>query len=349
MKNIAFYPCKLEHIEYLEYLYDEKNNEFNVFIGYPQFWEKPIINRDNVNYFNDLFDEKMNLVDEIYILNVEEIPNILEYLISYFEFIKTNNQDLIIRILSKDSDLLKGVANYDFLKLLDKKNFKFDVGKSKLYKSNSIIIGMGKILSAIETDKFLFQILKNYEDAGFNVKVISHNPNNSILKSFVPFPKNFMNESNERSILLLNEYIEFVESKFNPDIIIIDFPKSIIKFSDHIFEDFGISSFIITQSMEFDYFFTIGTLNINDFDLIENLNEVFSKKLGVETDCFLLQNYFLDLNDVAETQRIGFRKNMDMEFERKRHDLITIVKNKSDLKKSVDQSIKKLISYACNL
>ncbi|WP_159723784.1 hypothetical protein [Enterococcus sp. CSURQ0835] len=346
-KNIMIFPCKSEHKDLIGYLIDYIDDSKGITLVTPKNWSKPVILNRDLSYIDDILSSNLENIEELLVLNVEELQHIDLYLKKVFDMFDAHN--IPVKLLCNDTEIIHKYRNYNNVIPPATSKFYFDKNKKSLYKPQAIIMGLGKILSVMNTDKYILSILKIYNKKGLTVKIISDNPNYLYLDCVLPFPTNFMKEESDNSILLLNEFIESVDKEFKPDLILIDFPKAMMKFSEFWCEDFGVSSFVISQAVDFDYFYVLGPLDINDEELINTLISVFEKKLNIYADKFLLENSFLDLNDLRESDRIGFRENNSEKLRIANHKNVSIPIHDTDCFNVIEESITKLSEYEVNI
>lgn len=340
MKRIILYPCGESDTLFIKHLV-KTYLDTNFVVISPEQWEKPDAGiYPNLIYSTD-YNKFMKDVNDIYILDKKEIQYMKKQIIELVN--KASSHNKLVTFLSPVEEI--GIESLH-VKYIENFPFNFDSNRDKLYVPQATIIGLGKQIEDLDTSQHLFNLIEQFSKKGLNVVVISENNNCKLLNNYFKFPKNFLHEFPLfNSIKLLNSFIEELDNKYAPDIIFIDIPNSLIKFSNDIVDDYGVSSYIISQSITFDYFLFLGTLDVNFNELIKKLSHVFEVRLNIKVDQYLLINKFLDIVDYSETKNIKYRNNDEKINAEPSHQTVKVIDEDFKYDLIVDECLKQLTAY----
>lgn len=172
------------------------------------------------------------------------------------------------------------------------------------YEPNALVIGIGKLLNNMGTFSILCQCVKGYHDRGFKVSIISNNGNNQLF-GFNSYPTGkFSPES-------INRLIRKIEDRDNPDVIILDFPDSIMKYSNRLYNNFGVYSYIISQAVSIDYFILVSQVLFYNEDLCDHLKKLVNYRFDCDLDAIYISNYYFDEGDSDEMYKLIIRESND--------------------------------------
>lgn len=148
-----------------------------------------------------------------------------------------------------------------------------------------------------ETGKFSTQleIKTNLEKMGYKVCLIGSRSYCEFL-NFHSFP-NFMSQSNyteSEKIYLFNRYIKDLEKIENPDVIVISVPGGIVPYDQKINNNFGITSFLVSQALTPDA--SVLCLYHEEYtsEYLSLIANTVKYRFGFEIDAFNIINRQID-------------------------------------------------------
>lgn len=174
----------------------------------------------------------------------------------------------------------------------------------KLYKPEAIVIGVGKIINKIDVTYSIYNMVNKYKRDGYRVAVVSDNENFCFFKeTFFKYPQKFLSNelNNNERIIYFNRFLKYIEHCFHPEVIVIEFPEQMMKFSDDCIGDFGVLSYSIAQAVEIDYF--VLEIDINSYDL-QLVNNYYKYRFGFEIDAVIITNVVVDVSCSLEDKEI---------------------------------------------
>lgn len=219
----------------------------------------------------------------------------------------------------------------------------------KMYKPDAILVGIGKTIDKLETTYSTYNIMNRYKKIGYRVAIISANENLCFLgKSFYKYPEKFLtNElSEDEKVLYFNRFLKYVDYSFHPEIIIVEFPEQMMRYTEECIGEFGVQTYIVSQAVNFDYFILVSDINNYDMQL---LNTYYKYRFGLEIDAIVMSNMVVDFSCSLEDKEIitYFLNREDVEafiieFEKEFSYYIINASIKSQYKDLVEESIKAL-------
>lgn len=156
---------------------------------------------------------------------------------------------------------------------------------------NKPIIFVGGIKETSEIAWLSYQIKKRFEKRKLKSIVISRY-GCSIDQERYPYPDEFVSDriSAEYKVLLLNQYLQFLIRKHEPDVILIEVIGGPLRFDYHVFNYFGVYYYITSQAVSADLF--LCTLPIGEYDdaYFTKLNDYIRHKFDLTIDGACLMN-----------------------------------------------------------
>lgn len=327
-KKVLIYPFSNKFFPVMKAMIN-KTDEYEIVSAVtPKTWflagEKDDVSKiNNSDYFGIAISN--NFIEEIERCDTVIIANCNNEKIMYNDIvdkIKTSikfNKNIICCFELENKDIL------EINKLSQKSNVKFEY-LNELYKSpkeiemieqqevdkharmckiDSTIIFVGKLLDELESTFSLVSISENYKKQGYDVVTISLNNNCRIL-DYLSFPNSIfeLNISIERKIVLFNYFIKEIEKKYRPDLIVIQLPGGMMKYSDIITNGFGVYPYLISQAISSDYFVLVTPFNEMEEEFHEKLNECFWHRFGFKIDMVNMLNTALDVSSSIEQDKV---------------------------------------------
>ncbi|MFZ2539326.1 MAG: TIGR04066 family peptide maturation system protein, partial [Oscillospiraceae bacterium] len=91
--------------------------------------------------------------------------------------------------------------------------------------------------------------------------------------------------TNEQKINTINTMLKDLEYSEKPDIIIIQIPDAMLRFSDIITNKFGVNAFLISQAVQPSYFLCTTMCDMLESEGLKDISNCFSKRFGYPIDC----------------------------------------------------------------
>ena len=188
-----------------------------------------------------------------------------------------------------------------------------------LIRHDSIVVGIGELFDKIDDISLTVNVTESFKAKGYRVLTISKDMCAYILGYNVYLDNIFrMNENEDMKIRRLNSYISELENKYNPDIIVLQFPDGMLKVSPLHNDGFGTRSFMLSQAVMLDHFMLITPQLMDEFytdSSLEKLNRIFSARYGIEIDSIFIKDIMFDaeyVDNMRETKYItSDAKNTD--------------------------------------
>ena len=165
-----------------------------------------------------------------------------------------------------------------------------------LYNPKVPVIYIGGLLESIDSFDISLQIKLAMEKLDYKISLITNETDGKLFGT-INYPKSFMgiNESPVDQILSINRWVQAIDYVEKPDIILMDIPKGMIKYSDSFHNSFGIYAYMIAQAILPDYIILTLPPTIIAKEYIDGLNKYFETKLGKEIDVFNVTNAIYDI------------------------------------------------------
>lgn len=165
-----------------------------------------------------------------------------------------------------------------------------------LYNPKVPVIYIGGLLESIDSFDISLQIKLAMEKLDYKISLITNEADGKLFGA-INYPKSFMgrDESPVDQILSINRWVQAIDYVEKPDIILMDIPKGMIKYSDSFHNSFGIYAYMIAQAISPDYLILTLPPTIIAKEYIDGLNKYFETKLGKEIDVFNVTNAIYDI------------------------------------------------------
>lgn len=327
-KKVLIYPFSNKFFPVMKAMINKADEYEIVSVVTPKTWFLAREN-DDVSKFNNSdplgiaisndFEEEIKKCDTVIIADCNNEKLIYSHIIQKIKTSIELNKNIICCFKLDDKDVLeinelckRSTIKFEYLNEADKSDEAIDILKkqivnncTKIYKPDSTVIFVGKLLDELESTFSLVSISENYKKEGYNVVTISLNSNCKIL-DYLSFP-NFMFESNtpiEEKIFMFNFFIKQIEIEYKPDLIIVQLPGGMLKYSDIITNGFGIYPYLISQALSSDYFVLVTPLDETDKEFFEKISECFWHRFGFKIDAVNMLNAALDIDDSIERHKV---------------------------------------------
>lgn len=186
----------------------------------------------------------------------------------------------------------------------DKIISEYDIN-DKLYNIETPIVCIGCLFPNIgyQCDAlFLAEILSKQ---GYKVSVVSKNGNIKLAGGFViPDAEEGMLDSSY--IVQINHFVKMIEKRTYPDIILIDIPGAMMKYTNEIHNDFAIEAFCFSQALDSDYFILKSLIGEYPEEFYCRLSECFEHKYGFGIDKVCIDNRIIDFSESLEFRQVVY-------------------------------------------
>lgn len=164
------------------------------------------------------------------------------------------------------------------------------------YHTQIPVIIVGGMFETYELSCIPLLLKKSLDEKGYNAAILSNDPTTTLVGT-VPFPEEFVNSSRsiEYRIMLLNQYIKRMCSYHKPDVIIIQIPDGVMRFSDKFPNSFGSYAYMISESVSSDYMIYSTPEGIIDLKEISILTEYLRSKFDFSVETIHLNNCVINV------------------------------------------------------
>ncbi|WP_143316279.1 TIGR04066 family peptide maturation system protein [Clostridium sp. HBUAS56017] len=338
-KKVLIYPFSNKFFPVMKELIN-KTDEYEIMsVVTPKTWFLVKENNDvseinNSNYLgiaiSNNFIEEIEKCDTVIIADCNNEKIMYSDIVSKIRTSIKFNKNVICCFKLEDKDILqinelskKSNVKFEYLNEVDKslegietlEQDKVDI-YSRIYKPDSPVVFIGKLIDELESTFSLVSISENYKKEGYNVVTISLNSNCRML-GYLAFP-NFIFELNisvEKKIFLFNYYIQEIEKRYRPDLIVVQLPGGMMKYSDIITNGFGVYPYLISQALSSDYFVLVTPFSEMEEEFYESLSECFWHRFGFKINVINMLNTTLDVAYSIEQHKVDLDclpvKNVD--------------------------------------
>ena len=162
-----------------------------------------------------------------------------------------------------------------------------------------VVVGTGTNTGKFDTQLYVRKI---FLDEGYKVSQIGSKPNCN-LWGFHGFPQFMIGKnSGAEKILMFNQYVNYIASAEDPDIIIIGVPGGIVPISNKVYDDFGLMNYMVSNAVKPDYvILNTGFVDYNK-SYIETMTEAVKNRFDYEVDSVFLSNFCInwEVTDVLD-------------------------------------------------
>lgn len=294
MHSILIYPYSDMFFQVLDNLTEKFQN---IYLCKPYSW-KCYRTIDKVGCFiaSDFF-ECFGLCQQIIIADVIDRNIIYEDIKKKIEIALDNDKKIYccFKLKSEDIELFVNKGKERFVYLAnDRYCVELDIQPSLFY-SNAIVVGIGNLLTGQDQSVIAVNIAHDMASKGYSVLHISSNIN-TVFGGAIKFPtyifENICHDVDK--IYLFNKFIEQVEMEHRPDVIILEIPYGMLKYSNSLHNGFGIVPFLISQAISFDYFVLNSPLSIGNAAFYETMSSGFLGRFGCNIDLVSIENVQMD-------------------------------------------------------
>ncbi|MBR3025148.1 MAG: hypothetical protein IKH71_11910 [Oscillospiraceae bacterium] len=270
---------------------------------YPRTWRKSIVHTDNLSNvcLTDDFDQYLSEVEAVVIADVTDKDYMYNDILNKIvKAIKMHKKIIVCtEIKQEDLDLLRNKYPNSDLELLYDGMSDFSYNVVKHESQNCVAVGVGPLYRGLDDTVTVTYLARGFREKGYNVAVVSTNATCRLL-GFYPFPSNLLDSSGdiEKKVGHLNAYFSYVEKISKCDVLIIQFPDGMLKYSDYTEDSYGIKGYMITRAVLFDYFVLVSLYDICKSEHYDKIKNRFLNNYGIPADAVVVQptRILFDLN-----------------------------------------------------
>ncbi|SHI22949.1 peptide maturation system protein, TIGR04066 family [Sporobacter termitidis DSM 10068] len=193
---------------------------------------------------------------------------------------------------------------------------------NRLYKPYTPVVCVGDMLTGLNAFDILVNLHEQMKQNGFRPLSISANVNSGILgHHFLPDFLQKPGLSEERKIFGFSHYIERLEEEYRPDILLVQIPQGMLKYSNRIPNGFGIRAFLMAQALFPDYFILCIPFEDYKGDCFGPLSDNFKHRFGYTIDAVALSNARINYSASNLQRRIELNYVNQEEVKKKAEEL----------------------------
>ena len=292
--TLAYYASDIDIIEYVT----------------PKTWIRNISNDTDVT--TDFYG-KLTSVDSVIFLNSFNNKYMYEDILEKMMHCIECGKDIICCTPIKSSDLktIEQKTKEKRVAFIYYGIPKMDYFKRRVFQDQDcIVIGIGNMLNGLDDFTIISKLVYRYRVKGYRVTAVSTNSNSGLL-GFLPFPIEVLTEDSlpyAEKIKTLNSFFNNIQVLHQPDILIVQLPYGMIKCTDICVEDFGVNAFIVSQSLNIDYFILNTPLEELDTFSFEEMKKAFKYRFGIPLTAIGVENKYINYTDSNEEESIIYEK-----------------------------------------
>lgn len=196
------------------------------------------------------------------------------------------------------------------------------------YRTKAPVVLVGEMIGGLENYDIVEKLTRCFRERGYRVSAVGDKNYSELIEiNRLPDMVTALGFSEDAKINLLNMFIRKIEKKEKPDIIILQLPGAIMKYSNKLTESFGIVPFLLSQAVEADYMLLCVPYGMMSIEFYERLKSICLYRFNVELCGICMSNSMLDLQDSDNVSRRSF-VNVSQE---KVNEKIGIIRQKTDL------------------
>ena len=347
------YPFSEKVIPIVEYIERYQKYSINKYVC-PNAW------KDRINTITDKnletnYDKALSETDGVIICDISEYSWLYKDTVKKTIKAISAGKDVIcsFRIKDKDLEIIKHSDNYsdDRFHYLVRD---LDIGvlnADYLKRIDGIIIGVGKLLEGLDSSTTLYSLYNVLKEYDYSVAMVGCSPDCYLMDGY-EYPLHIfdMAEKNSNKVLLINDYINQIQKKQCADIIIVQFPGSLMKYSNELYGDFGVDSFILSKALSVDYFVTNVPVDGIDKNGFDGISDAVKNQYLFDIDSICVDSKLMDYSHSVESGKMeyDFADNDSVEdyvryTEEYMDNKIIIAKNnQGDYRRIVDDCIEQL-------
>lgn len=166
--------------------------------------------------------------------------------------------------------------------------------KLKLKSINKPVIGIGSIISNNDKSEVCLMISKYYKKKGVKVATIMSDPIYEYIGTYFMEYDKLINLGIDTAIYFINNCIS--ELTYDYDIIIIEIPGQLIKYSSDYLDTSGVIAFMISQAIIMNKFICCIPVNFNQAEYYNKIVDILYKRFNYMNVNFHMSNFLPEFN-----------------------------------------------------
>lgn len=186
-------------------------------------------------------------------------------------------------------------ATFNYL-CYDKYSVAKELGKDyRISEPEAVIVSLGNLLTEQESSSTVDAISCQLRKRGYRTATITSNYNLCLI-GYIKFPDSiFQNDlCDEDKVFVFNQFIKEIDYLEKPDIILLQLPTGVIKYSNSLPNGFGIIPYLVSQAVSSDYFILCSPVGIGNAQFFERMSDGFYGRFGFSINTVVIQDVQLD-------------------------------------------------------
>lgn len=169
---------------------------------------------------------------------------------------------------------------------------------------NVPVILVGGLLKRADVTEVIFKLSEYFRADGKQIDVYTNTAASSLFGFYSLLPLMEMDNNENNKTETIRTMISQNASKNYPDVIIIEAPDAVMKYSEVVPNDYGIRTYIISQAIAIDYFICCMPFELAQPKMIESLSQKMSFHLDCPISAVHASNIILDVSETLERKEI---------------------------------------------
>lgn len=178
----------------------------------------------------------------------------------------------------------------------DKYSVTKELGKDyRISEPEAVVVSFGNLLTEQESSRAVEAVSCQMRKRGYRTTTITSN-NNLCLIGYIKFPDSIFqnNLSDDDKVFVFNQFIKEIDYSEKPDIILLQLPTGVIKYSNSLPNGFGIISYLVSQAVSSDYFILCSPVGLGNAQFYEKMTDGFYGRFGFNINTVVVQDVQLD-------------------------------------------------------
>lgn len=168
------------------------------------------------------------------------------------------------------------------------------------------VILVGGLFKQADVSEVVYKLSAYLKKENIVTATYVNNPIGTIFGFHSIYPILKQNEfSEEKKISLMHLIFQKIEQEKKPDIIIVEAPDAIMKYSENIPNGYGILTYMLKQSVNYDYLICCIPFELIDGKYLEVVSKGLEESLGRKIDAVHASNVILDVTETIEKKEIS--------------------------------------------
>lgn len=272
-----------------------------------------IENRDELGYtVTSNLKDSIRSSDTVLILSKDKYDPLYDYAVKAIEEAVRQRKDIIC-LLNLDKETMNRYKeicykkNIDFHYIFEDKlpRVSYEDISEPLYHPYAPVIFIGELAENVQGYEVFCNLVKLCQDKSLRVSAIGLERANGLFGFHTIDLSDIKGELSNR-VYRINKYIRNIEEHENPSIIIIKLPKPMMKFDEDVRYDFGLSAYLISQSVPASFFIACSPYGFFSEKFWKPMSDSFQAKFGYEIDAVHISNKLVDNTDEMDKNRLSF-------------------------------------------